>query len=209
MKVGDKVRINKCNSIPDVVGKSAEIVGMQIQEFEKYTVYPVWVRLTTDEDKGKIYGFQYDEVEVLTREHREETMKTGLTKKFEELLKGVTTLEDITEIERVINEVKGNILTEPTPGFWEGKTPCWDMLHCPETVKQECPAFQYHSLPCWQIEGTYCKLLDQGAEGTSTDICQVCRVYKRWEHGEPLEIKLSGKGAKVDVPKVLKHLALP
>jgi len=45
MKVGDTVRVKKCNFLPDVVGKSAEIVGMQIQEFEKYTVYPVWVRM--------------------------------------------------------------------------------------------------------------------------------------------------------------------
>jgi hypothetical protein len=209
MKVGDIVRIKKCNSLPDVVGEGAEIASMQIQEFEKYTVYPVWVRMTTGERRGKIYGFQYDEVEVPPGAYGRQIMKTEVAKQWEELLKGVTTLEDIAEIERAINEVKGNILAEPASGFWEGKTPCWEMLHCPEPIKNECSAFKHQTLPCWQIEGTYCKVLNQGIEGTGTDICRVCRVYRRWESGEPLEIKLSGRGANLNLPKVLKHLALP
>ena len=98
------------------------------------------------------------------------------------------------EIEKVIGDVKGKILPEPTLGFWEGKTPCWEMFRCPEAMRNECPAFKYRSLPYWEIEGTYCKLYDYGAKGDGTDICQVCRVYKRWGHGEPIQLKLSGKG---------------
>ena len=125
---------------------------------------------------------------------REETMKKKVLEQVEEIVKDVTTVEEITEIERVISEVKGKILPEPTLGFWEGKTPCWEMFRCPEAMKNECPAFKYRSLPCWQIEGTYCKLYDYGAKGDGTDICQVCRVYKRWGHGETIDIKLLGKG---------------
>jgi len=121
------------------------------------------------------------------------TMKK-VTEQVAEIVKDVTTVEQIAEIERIIGEAKGKILPEPALGFWEGKTPCWEMFRCPEAMKTECPAFKYRSLPCWEIEGTYGKLYDYGAKGDGTDICQMCRVYKRWGHGESIEIKLLGKG---------------
>ena len=209
MKIGDAVKIVKCNTMPEVVGESAEMVDMQIQEFEKYTVYPLWGKMTSGERKGKIYGFKCDEVEVLPKaqpkvllkQHasrktvrREETMKTKVDAQVREILSGATTLEDLVEIESLINELKGKILEEPGLGFWEGKTPCWDMFRCPEEMRNECPAFKYRTLPCWQIEGTYCKLMDYGAVGDGTEICENCRVYKRWGHGERIQIKLRGKG---------------
>jgi len=203
MKIGDAVKIKKCGSMLEVVGENADIVDMQIQEFEKYTVYPLWVKMTSGERKGRIYGFQYDEVEALPKAYEAqvvskrggtETVKTKVAEQLEELLKGVTTVEEVAEVEKAINEAKGKVLAEPALGFWEGKTPCWEMFRCPEAMRNECPAFKYRTLPCWQIEGTYCKLLDYGARGDGTDICQVCRVYKKWGHGEPIEIKLCGKG---------------
>lgn len=205
MKIGDMVKIRECDSIPEVIGENAEIIDMQIPEFDKYAVYPLWVKMTSGERRGKIYGFQYDELEVLPEayEAREtivreegvaEMVKMKVVEQVEELLRGVTTVEEIAEVERVINKVKGKVLAEPALGFWEGKTPCWEMFRCPEAMKKECPAFKYRILPCWQIEGTYCKLRDYGQRGDATDICQVCRVYKRWGHGEPIEIKLRGKG---------------
>ena len=121
-------------------------------------------------------------------------MKTEVVKQLEEILRNVTAVEDIAEIQRVIDEVKGKVLTEPGLGFWEGKIPCWEMFRCPEAMRNECPAFKYRTLPCWQIEGTYCKLFDYGARGDGAEICENCRVYKRWGHGEPIEIKLLGKG---------------
>jgi len=210
MKIGDTVKIKEC-PITELVGQSADIVEMQLQEFEKYTVYPLWVEIASGEHKGKFYGFKYDEVETLPKAYelqdtgskkREETMKKKVIEQVEEIVKGVTTVEEIAEIERVIGEVKGKNLPEPTLGFWEGKTPCWEMFRCPEAMRNECPAFKYRSLPCWQIEGTYCKLYDYGAKGDGTEICQVCRVYKRWGHGEPIEIKLLGKGFDA-IPKAL------
>lgn len=110
------------------------------------------------------------------------------------LLKEVETVEEIAEVERIVEEAKGKVLLEPSLGFWEKKIPCWEMLRCPQMVRDECPAFKYRSLPCWEIEGTYCKLNDKGATGQDTSICEVCRVYKRWGHGEPIKIKLFGKG---------------
>ncbi len=194
VKIGGVVEIKKCDSMPELVGEHGEIVEMQIQEFEKYTVYPVWVKVLSGERKSKIYGFQYDEVEVLPKAFTGKMMKTKMIEQLGEILRGITTFEDIAEIERAISEVKGSILAEPTLGFWEGKTPCWEMLRCPEAIRNECPAFKHRGVPCWQIEGTYSKLLDDGQRGHNTDICRVCRVYKRWGRGEPIEIKLLGKG---------------
>lgn len=113
-----------------------------------------------------------------------------------QLLQRVDTIEELAEIERIIEEAKGKIKLEPSMGFWEGKTPCWEMFRCPDELRKECPAFNYRSLPCWEIEGTYCKACDREATGNGDgrDVCQYCRVYKRWGHGEPIEIKLYGKG---------------
>ena len=78
--------------------------------------------------------------------------------------------------------------------FWTGKAPCWELSHCTNMVKAECPAFKYQFLPCWEIEGTYCKLDDFGESGADTSICEVCRVYKKYGKGEPIELKLFGRG---------------
>jgi hypothetical protein len=78
--------------------------------------------------------------------------------------------------------------------FWAGKAPCWEKCHCPETIKAECPATRYQFLPCWEIEGTYCKLDDMGATGRDTSICQVCQVYRKYGNGEPIRLKLFGRG---------------
>ena len=215
MKIGDMVKISKCDSMPEVVGENARIVDMQIQEFEKYTVYPLWVKMTSGKRKGRIYGFQYDEVEIVPKAYEAqainiekkggtETVKAKVLAQLEELLKSVTTVEDIAEVERVISEVKGKVLAEPALGFWEGKTPCWEMFRCPEAMRNECPAFKYRTLPCWQIEGTYCKLMDYGARGDGTEICENCRVYKRWGQGERVEIKLRGKGFDATPKEALK-----
>ena len=78
--------------------------------------------------------------------------------------------------------------------FWRNKTPCWHMCHCPDDIRSNCPAFRYQHLPCWEIEGTYLKLSDDGSKGDDTSICQTCRVYRRYGEGRPIRIKLRGKG---------------
>jgi len=194
MRIGCKLTIKKCEALPEVVGEGGEIVDMQIQEFEKYATYPVWVKILTGERKGKVYGFRYDEVVVVPQAWPERMIKTEMAKRLEDLLRGITTVEEIVEIDKAIREVKGRILTKEPVGFWEGKVPCWEMLRCPEKIRDECPAFRHQGLPCWQIEGTYSKLHGGGQKGCNTDICRVCRVYKRWGQGEPIEIKLFDKG---------------
>jgi hypothetical protein len=85
--------------------------------------------------------------------------------------------------------------------FWAGKTPCWEMCHCPPAIRDECPASKYTSLPCWEIEGTYSKLQMKGnvATGTDTSICEVCRVHKMYGNDKPIELKLRGRGIDVAI----------
>jgi len=133
-------------------------------------------------------------------------MKSKVVEQVEEGLKRVRTVEDIVEIERIIGEVKGKILLGPAGGLWEGKKPCWEMCQCPEMIRSECPAPKYQSLPCWEIEGTYCKLDDYGSRGDDTSICQVCRVYKRWGGGEPIQIKLLGRGIDTALRSIVRSV---
>lgn len=203
MRIGDTVRIRECDSMPEVVGVNGEVVDLEIQQVAKYTAYPIWVKITSGERADKVYGFREGEVELLAKgvetpevsaKGEARTISTKVMEQMEEILRGVATLEEIADVESVIEEAKGKILAEPGMGFWEGKTPCWEMFRCPEAVRSECPAFKYRSLPCWEIEGTYCKLYDYGAKGDGTDICRNCRTYKRWGQGAPIEIKLFDKG---------------
>jgi ribosomal protein S17 len=194
--VGDTVTITSCVPIPDLEGEHAEVVDLQTQELERYRTYPVWLKVISGERKGKVYGFQTDEVELLAKHEvvARKITQTDLAAEVERIIRDATTFEEVAEIERVINEAKGKVRLEPAQGFWEEKTPCWEMFRCPEAVRNECPAFHYRSLPCWQVEGTYSKLHDDGTRGDSTEICENCRVYKRYGNAEPIEIKLQGKG---------------
>ncbi|GAJ04375.1 unnamed protein product, partial [marine sediment metagenome] len=72
---------------------------------------------------------------------------------MEEILRGVSTVEEIAEMEKAIEEAKGKTTIEPALGFWAGKTPCWEIFRCLEEVREVCPAFKYRSLPCWKVEG--------------------------------------------------------
>lgn len=85
-------------------------------------------------------------------------------------------------------------VSDSKTNFWADKQPCWEKCHCPEIIKAECPATKFQFVPCWQIEGTYCKLDDMGATGMDTTICEVCRVYKKYGNGDSIKIKVFGKG---------------
>jgi len=88
--------------------------------------------------------------------------------------------------------------------YWTDRTPCWEACHCPSMIKNECPATVYQFLPCWEIEGTYCKLNDFGASGKDTSICEVCRVYKKYGKEEPIKLKLFGRGINTKIKELEK-----
>ena len=93
MKIGEIIKVKDCNAIPQVVGEQAEIVNLQTEEFEKYTVYPVWARITTGVRKGKVYGFHYDEVELLPKALPEEKIRVKVAEQLAEILGRITPAE--------------------------------------------------------------------------------------------------------------------
>ena len=106
-------------------------------------------------------------------------------------------------VQRTIQQA---MLDKTRANFWMDKTPCWEMCNCPKMIQEECPTPKYQFLPCWEIEGTYCKLDDYGTSGTDIKICETCQVYKKWGNSEPIHLKLLGKGINTSL-KALKKLA--
>jgi len=84
--------------------------------------------------------------------------------------------------------------TDAKTNFWVDKNPCWETCHCPQIIQNDCPAPKYQFVPCWEIEGTYCKLNDFGAKGNDTSICEICRVYKKYGKEEKIKLSIFGKG---------------
>ena len=114
-------------------------------------------------------------------------------------MKGIRKVKREITVRRLLKEAPGKEERhDPESGtdFWAGKTVCWQICRCPPAIKDECPANKYTSFPCWEIEGTFCKLQINGpvATGTDTGICEVCRVYKKYSGGKRIELKLLGKG---------------
>lgn len=90
-------------------------------------------------------------------------------------------------------------------GFWADREACWEKCHCPEMIQAECPATRYQFLPCWEIEGTYCKLDDRGATGRDTTVCQTCRVYREYGQGKEIKLKLFGRGLDTGLRELEKE----
>ncbi len=204
MKVGDVVNIKACDSMPELVGCDGQVVDLQAQPYEKYRTYSIWAKVTSGRSKGKIYGFRDGELNVVagTAPGRAATQPAGVgqpvratvIEQIDQLLSGVVTSSEINEIEKRLAEARGRIPATAGKGFWEDKTPCWEMFRCPEIIRNECPAYRFTSLPCWEIEGTYSKLSNFGEKGDKVDICQHCRIYKKYGDGKPIQIKLVGQG---------------
>ena len=100
---------------------------------------------------------------------------------------------------RLLEEAQGKkeqLSKEAGSDFWAGKTVCWQMTQCAPAIRDDCPATKFTFLPCWEIEGTFCKLKMNGpaVTGNDTSICEVCRVYKKYGGGKRIELKLLGKG---------------
>ena len=81
--------------------------------------------------------------------------------------------------------------------FWSKRISCWDLTHCPEPVRNDCPAYHNRRYPCWEIEGTYCKWVEWGTLGLDTETCLVCTVYLTYGKGTPIRLILRGKGIKL------------
>ena len=85
----------------------------------------------------------------------------------------------------------------PSGDYWERRTPCWEMMKCPEPIHSDCPAYRNRGYPCWEIEGTYCNWNEWGANGRDTSLCLKCEVYVKYGKGQHIVLKLRGVGLKL------------
>jgi glyceraldehyde-3-phosphate dehydrogenase/erythrose-4-phosphate dehydrogenase len=112
-----------------------------------------------------------------------------------QILNEVDSEQEVAEIAKILDGVRGRLrVGRKEQSFWANKTPCWELVSCPESVVRACPAPRYQRYPCWQIEGTHSKLTEQGMRGDDTGACATCRVHKLYGQGEPVRIELFGKG---------------
>jgi len=59
-----------------------------------------------------------------------------------------------------------------------GNQRCWDILRCPETARQKCPAYMSQEDRCWLITGTWCKGVQQGDARSKIRNCMTCEAFK-------------------------------
>lgn len=78
-------------------------------------------------------------------------------------------LERIECIRRAINEMKVSINGIKT---MYSLIPCWDIVKCSETDRENCEAYKEHSKPCWTYKhkNNICEKLD----------CRECSVYQKF-----------------------------
>jgi methyl-accepting chemotaxis protein len=76
-----------------------------------------------------------------------------------------------------------------------GNGRCWEIMNCPESSRQKCPAYKSEEDRCWLITGTWCKGVKQGDARAKLRNCMTCRAYatimglERQETGEPAGIE--------------------
>jgi DNA-binding XRE family transcriptional regulator len=57
---------------------------------------------------------------------------------------------------------------------------CWVIRKCPEDVKRNCPAWEFHAGHlCWFVSGTICHGEIQASWGKKMRICRRCEMFQR------------------------------
>jgi len=78
--------------------------------------------------------------------------------------------------------------------------PCWDLLPCSEEKRQECPAYQDNTRPCWMIKGLDCKP-SHGNE------CRECVIYRFGSVcTEEIKSLVHGQNGSEDVGTAIREL---
>lgn len=59
-----------------------------------------------------------------------------------------------------------------------GSKRCWDIMNCPMTSRQKCPAYNAEEERCWTIAGTWCKGAQQGDLRSKLRNCMTCQAFR-------------------------------
>ena len=55
---------------------------------------------------------------------------------------------------------------------------CWDIRHCPDELKENCPAWEFNSGKlCWFINGTICNGTIQKNWKDKMKMCRSCEIF--------------------------------
>ena len=76
---------------------------------------------------------------------------------------------DIRRLQVIIDLILVRHLNIESIKYLSSLTPCWQIVNCPQSVRQKCPAFLESTTPCW--------LLDDARTHKSKDDCRECDVY--------------------------------
>ena len=56
---------------------------------------------------------------------------------------------------------------------------CWDIMHCPDKMLKNCPAWEFKSGDlCWFINGTKCSGKAHNSWEEKMEACRKCKVFK-------------------------------
>ncbi len=106
-------------------------------------------------------------------------------------------IDRIRNIQRMIQQLGLNI-----EGIrrLQALLPCWDLLPCSEEKRQECPAYQDNTRPCWMIKGLDCKP-SHGNE------CRECVIYRFGSVcTEEIKSLVHGQNGSEDVGTAIREL---
>lgn len=78
--------------------------------------------------------------------------------------------EDIVRVRHIRHMIRDLGLNVAGIRRMQALLPCWELLPCSAEIRQECPAYQDTTQPCWTIKGNKCASL-----GNS---CRLCLVYR-------------------------------
>jgi methyl-accepting chemotaxis protein len=59
-----------------------------------------------------------------------------------------------------------------------GDKRCWDVMNCPSSSRQKCPAYKAEEERCWLISATWCKGTEQGDFRSKLRTCMTCEAFK-------------------------------
>lgn len=61
--------------------------------------------------------------------------------------------------------------------YTNGNKRCWEIMNCPGTSRQKCPAYTSEEDRCWLISGTWCKGAQQGDARSKLKNCMTCEAF--------------------------------
>lgn len=78
--------------------------------------------------------------------------------------------EDVARVRNIHHMIQGLGLNTEGIRRLQAMLPCWDLLPCDAKTRDQCPAHQDTTQPCWMIKGMTCA--PQGNE------CRQCEIYR-------------------------------